>query len=439
MAPPLRTAPWRVYQGLVRQKLHGFNARSISTTNFLRATNHAGANPLRSRASVGAAGHGKDNSQVTHYQKSMILSAVGILVSAAAMYGVIKMDIFGLDALESNKNEIATNTSEPSNTITADKQNGKLKMDGPSGFPSDGGPSVIPLQGQDNVDQVPTGTSTVPYFPTTIRLPSIADMENKKTNEDISTSDGDEYQLLGLGIRTVSFLRVQVYVVGLYVAKADITELQQRLVRTAIHPPVASSDGSAAISGIGADAATSLVPPERQQLKELLLDPEHGDAAWNALIKENGIRTVFRIVPTRNTDFMHLRDGWVRSITNRAQEKKPTPGSTTPGEFDDAGFGTAMGEFKSIFGGNHRKSLPKGQTLFLLRTSQGALEALLQTSATEPMSWVGRVADERVSRLVWLNYLAGKTVSSEGARQSIVDGLVTVVERPVGTIVQRVV
>ncbi|KAJ5731771.1 uncharacterized protein N7483_006279 [Penicillium malachiteum] len=435
MAPLLRTAPWRAYQGLVRQKLHGFNARSISTSNSLRATNHAGANPLRSRASTGAAGQGKDNAPVAQYQKSIILSAVGIVASAAAMYGVIKMDIFGLDALESNKkNEPATNTSEP-NTITTDQQNGTLKMDGPAGFPSDGGPSVIPLQGQDNVDQVPTGTSTVPYFPTTIRLPSIAEMENKQTNDDITTSDGDEYQLLGLGIRTVSFLRVQVYVVGLYVAKADITELQQRLVRTAIHPPVASSDEAAAISGIGADAATSL----RQQLKELLLDPEHGDAAWNALIKENGIRTVFRIVPTRNTDFMHLRDGWVRSITNRAQEKKPALGSTTPGEFDDAGFGTAMNEFKSIFGGSHRKSLPKGQTLFLLRTGQGALEALLQPSAAEPMSWVGRVADERVSRLVWLNYLAGKSVSSEGARQSIVDGLVTVVERPVGTVVQRVV
>ncbi|KAJ5720160.1 hypothetical protein N7493_007038 [Penicillium malachiteum] len=440
MAPPLRTAPWRAYQGLVRQKLHGFNARSISTTNSLRATSNAGANPLRSRASTGAAGHGKDNAPVAQYQKSMVLSAVGIVVSSAAMYGVIKMDIFDLDALESGKkNETATNISESPNTITADKQNGKLKMDGPPGFPSDGGPSVIPLQGQDNVDQVPTGTSTVPYFPTTIRLPSIAEMENKQTNDDISTSDGDEYQLLGLGIRTVSFLRVQVYVVGLYVAKADITELQQRLVRTAIHPPVASSDESAAVSGIGADAATSLVPPERKQLKELLLDPEHGDAAWNALIKENGIRTVFRIVPTRNTDFMHLRDGWVRSITNRAQEKKAAPGSTQPGEFEDAGFGTSMNEFKSIFGGNHRKTLPKGQTLFLLRTGQGALEALLQPSAAEPMSWVGRVTDERVSRLVWLNYLAGKNVSSEGAQQSIVDGLVTVVERPVGTVVQRVV
>jgi hypothetical protein len=37
-----------------------------------------------------------------------------------------------------------------------------------------------------------------------------------------------------------------------------------------------------------------------------------------------------------------------------------------------------------------------------------------------------------------LNYLAGKTVSSEGARQSVVDGVMGIVERPVGTVVLKV-
>jgi len=342
-----------------------------------------------------------------------------------SMYGVIKMDVFGLDAVEPGKD-----TATPT-------KNGALKLDGPAGFPSDGGPSVVPLSGQDtvNIEQVPTGNSTVPYFPTTIRLPSATETENKKPGDELSTTDGDEYQLLGLGIRTVSFLSIQVYVVGLYVAKSDITELQQRLVHTAIHPP---SDNDAAISGTGADAATSLVSPERVQLKELLLDAERGDAAWTAVLKEDGIRTAFRIVPTRNTDFMHLRDGWVRGITARAQQKKPLPGSTVPGEFQDAEFGTAINDFKAIFGGGQRKNVPKGQTLILLRNAHGALDALFQADPDHSLQWMGRVADERISRLVWLNYLAGKTVSSEGARKSIVDGLMSVVERPVGTVVQRV-
>jgi hypothetical protein len=52
---------------------------------------------------------------------------------------------------------------------------------------------------------------------------------------------------------------------------------------------------------------------------------------------------------------------------------------------------------------------------------------------------LGAVEDERVSRLIWLGYLGGKTVSSESARQSVVDRAVELVERPVGTVAAQVV
>jgi hypothetical protein len=249
----------------------------------------------------------------------------------------------------------------------------------------------------------------------------------------------DEYQLLGLGIRTVSFLQVQVYVVGLYVAKADISELQQRLIRTAVNPPGRDS----VISNTpGATSATSLVSTERQGLKQLLLDPEMGEEAWTQILKQDGLRTAFRIVPTRNTDFLHLRDGWVRGITARAQKanaKAKEGGASAPGEFEDESFGAAMNEFKTLFGGGQRKNVPKGQTLLLVRNARGELNALFHPDPAKPMRFLGRVADERISRLVWLNYLAGKTVSSEGARQSVVDGVMGIVERPVGTVVLKVV
>lgn len=425
MSSHIRANPWRAYQCLARQRLaQGHNTpRSFSTKGSLRSPNNASINPLR------AAGRPKMEQDHAKTKNSMMLSAVGIVASGAAMYATIKFDVFGLNALENQSSD-----ADKAQTLRA--SNGSLKMDGPSGFPSTGGPPVLSLDGQDNVEQVETGTSTIPYFPTTIRLPASSELESKSSGDDLSTAGGDEYQLLGLGIRTVSFLSIQVYVVGLYVAKADITELQRRLINTAVHPP---TDDTHAISGVGVDAATSLVPPERQQLKDLLLDAERGDAAWTAILKENGIRTAFRIVPTRNTDFMHLRDGWVRGITARAQQKKPLPGATAPGEFQDAQFGTSMNDFKAVFGGGQRKNVPKGQILVLLRGAQGTLDALFQPEASKPMQWMGRVNDERVSRLVWLNYLAGKTVSSEGARRSIVDGLMKVVERPVGTVVQRVV
>jgi hypothetical protein len=52
---------------------------------------------------------------------------------------------------------------------------------------------------------------------------------------------------------------------------------------------------------------------------------------------------------------------------------------------------------------------------------------------------VGVVEDERVSRLLWLNYLAGKKVASEPARKNIVEGIMEFVERPVGTVASQVV
>lgn len=427
MSSSLRSNPWRAYQCLARQRVRiPQNTRHLSSTT-LRSANNAASNPLRS------AERAKRVQEVAKAKRSVVISTVGIIACAATMYGLITYDVFGVEALK-NKEEATLDKQADAATSTP-TNNGAIKMDGPTGFPSDGGPPVIPVHGQDLVDQIATGNSSVPYFPTTIRLPSLKD-DKKQAGDELSTADGDEYQLLGLGIRSVSFLSIQVYVVGLYVAKADITELQQRLVHTAVHPP---SNDAAAISGVGADAATSLVPPERQQLKEMLLDPETGDAAWSAIIKDDGIRTAFRIVPTRNTDFMHLRDGWVRGITARAQQKKPAPGSEQPGEFQDQEFGTSMNDFKAVFGGGQRKNVPKGQTLVLMRGAQGALDALFQPEASKPIQWMGRVSDERISRLVWLNYLAGKTVASDGARRNIVDGLMTVVERPVGTVTQRVV
>ncbi|KAL2824448.1 chalcone-flavanone isomerase-domain-containing protein [Aspergillus pseudoustus] len=410
--------------------------RYLSTSNPLRSAPKS--NPLRTGGNARAT-HASEQ-DVAKYRRSMIISAAGIAACAVAMYGVIKLDAFGLEATKSK--ETADGKSE-----TKDDTAG-IKLEGPGGFPHN--PSVIRIQGQDGAEEVATGTSTIPTFPSTIRLPRYQQTSAILASGDeipvaTGAEDEDEYQLLGLGMRTVSFLKIQVYVVGLYVAKSDISELQRRLIETAVHPP--SEEDQVIANPVGATSATSLVSTERQRLKELLLDEAKGEDAWNAIIKANGLRTAFRIVPTRNTDFIHLRDGWVRGITARAQKanakaKAPTPGGqhtlSTPGEFEDEAFGSAMSDFKKLFGGGQRKNVPKGQTLLLLRNERGELDALFGADPAQPWRFMGRVADERVSRLVWLNYLAGKNVSSEDARKSVVDGVMGVVERPVGTLVQKV-
>lgn len=259
----------------------------------------------------------------------------------------------------------------------------------------------------DDVEQIPTGTSTIPTFPKTIHLSSMSDSP---------ALDEQEYQLIGLGIRTVSFLGLQVYVVGLYIAVPDIATLQQRLMR--VLDPI----------------ATTLVPGERSKLKDILLDPEKSEEVWNAILKDGNLRTAIRIVPTRNTDLQHLRDGFVRGITTRTRHLD----SIKAESFSDDAFGAAVAQFKAIWGGGARKSVPKGETLLMTRDGKGRMAVWLEDKKANSVR-LGAVEDERVSRLIWLGYLGGKTVSSESARQSVVDGAVEFVERPVGTVATQVV
>ena len=131
-----------------------------------------------------------------------------------------------------------------------------------------------------------------------------------------------------------------------------------------------------------------------------------------------------------------------------------------------------MRDFKALFGGKGRA--PKGSVMILARDADGKLEILMKeeqekdqqkdqvgrnvgaelknatatgssvsvnassSTAAERYASLGTVADERISRLIVMGYLAGKDVSSEGARRDIVDGVMGLVERPAGTIEAKV-
>ena len=260
-------------------------------------------------------------------------------------------------------------------------------------------------------DVVQTGTSTVPEFPRVLEFSDETAVARTTGLRPGQTDQGMvEYQLVGLGIRTVSFLGMQVYVVGLYVATEDIAALQKTLIRKI------SSVGSALVAG------------EKESLRAKLLDPDEGEKIWREVLKDTGIRSLIRIVPTRNTDFHHLRDGWVRQITARAQSP------INKEEYQDESFGVSMQQFKALF---NRGSVPKQKELLLNRDGKGKLVVWYDDGKSIPKR-LGEVQDERISRAVWLNYLAGKTVASEEARKNIVNGVMEFVERPVGTVAAQV-
>ena len=176
---------------------------------------------------------------------------------------------------------------------------------------------------------------------------------------------------------------------------------------------------------------------EKEDLKKTLLDGDGSTKVWSEVLKEGGVRSAVRIVPTRNTNFSHMRDGWIRGIDSRGQGK----------EFEGEDFKMAVDQFKGMLGG--RGSVGKGKVLLLGRGSNGALRAWVEEDAGETeskasprkggrMTLLGTIADERISRLVWMGYLAGQHIASEDARRSVVDGVMEMVERPAGTIETQV-
>jgi len=172
---------------------------------------------------------------------------------------------------------------------------------------------------------------------------------------------------------------------------------------------------------------------EKEQLKLTLLDAEKSYKVWDDLLREKGgnLKLAFRIVPTRNTDFGHLRDGWVRGITSRAQSAQQKGDSS----FQDESFGNSMRDFKSLLVGKGKA--PTGSVVLLTRDGEGTLGVLFQ-STDGKLEDFGELNDERIARLIWLGYLGGKSVSSESARKGVVDGIMELVERPIGSVETKV-
>lgn len=282
----------------------------------------------------------------------------------------------------------------------------------------------IVAEGEQELDLVQTGSGSVPYFPRKIFLPVPGSETTKSETAQPNTrmnpgnvQNQEEYTLVGLGIRTVSFLSIEVYVMGLYVRTQDISTLQARLIHL-VNPN-----------------ASTLVPGEKDSLKQRMLDPDTSVELWEQMLREEGIRSAWRVVPSKNTDFAHLRDGWVNGIkratteVNRVKQANP---SALASDYENESFGLAMRDFKAMFSGGRT---PKGSVVLLLRDAPGSMEVLFENPAQgTAIERVGKVEDPRISRLIWMGYLAGKSVSSEPARKAVVDGFVGFAGRPVGSV-----
>ena len=356
-----------------------------------------------------------------HLQR-MQFAGMGLLFSLAGLALVLyNIDLDDLEQSAAKKKASGQHQMDASSETNEKFQGKKVHVIGA------GDDKRIVAEGQgEAIELVETGTSSVPHFPRTMYLPITAEsqtvVEGAQPNAPENPGNLDnqeEYTLVGLGIRTVMW--IQVYVVGFYIRTKDISSLQEKLIHH-VNP-----------------AASTLVPGEKDDLRKKLLDPAESKEIWSELLKVPGAKTAWRVTPTRNTDFSHMRDGFVTGINKRTQEAKQLQKGVET-EYDAEDFGQSIQSFKGIFAGG---KAPKGSILIMLRDRMGGLELLYQdkpdNSGRKDMEKLGSVKDERISRLIWLGYLGGDKVSSEAARKGVVEGCVGFAGRPVGSVETRVI
>ncbi|KAK7204868.1 chalcone-flavanone isomerase-domain-containing protein [Myxozyma melibiosi] len=198
--------------------------------------------------------------------------------------------------------------------------------------------------------------------------------------------DGRELWLLGLGVRTVSFLKIHVYAVGIYVDKDDIPKITSTL------------------SALKSD----------KDAKEAALDPDTALDLFTTLLDSN-VRFALRIVPSRNTDFSHLRDGFVRSIMASIKNRRID---------QSADSGSGIAEIRSALG--RKMTAPRNSELLLTIDDKGSLTMTYAAPREAEKERLGVVTDKTIVKALFLHYLTPPTAASEEARVSFAESIASI-------------
>ncbi|KAI9092166.1 chalcone-flavanone isomerase-domain-containing protein [Phlyctochytrium arcticum] len=196
-------------------------------------------------------------------------------------------------------------------------------------------------------------------------------------------SSSHPFNLLGLGVRQVTLLNINVYTIGFY-----------------INPVLAKR--------LGQDPV----------LRDIKNTKELTDSVVERIVEGGpGEEIAIRIEPTRNTDGPHLRNGLLRMLSAQLAHEDTTATRATPPlpvPSADPALLTALDTLRAAFPSGQVK---KGQVMVFTRTSEGWLrmEYEGQEMCVVRHRWV---ADRFVE-----GYLRGRKVISEKLRQSVVVGI----------------
>ncbi|CAD6890722.1 unnamed protein product [Tilletia controversa] len=265
--------------------------------------------------------------------------------------------------------------------LTYDAEHRKLHFDSPPGARVGIIPVPSPGSGPQRKDPA-TGTELPESLPSPLSY------------------QGPELRLVGLGVRTVSFLKVRVYVAGVYVDQGALERVRRE-------------------AGVGAEVR-ALEGKSTEEVVKALLDA--------------GVPFVIRIVPVRSTDFNHMRDGFTRSV--QARLKAARKANILPPAADED-LSLSLQSLKSLF---PPSALPKGSTLDLVvhpsssSSSRVAGKARMALSLEHDGKVLGTLAPPvpgseaskggwSVAKELVLAYVADKNEISTPLKQSVAEGM----------------
>jgi len=153
------------------------------------------------------------------------------------------------------------------------------------------------------------------------------------------SEDGSPARLLGMGVRKITFLKVQVYVVGLYAKASDLDDHNSRFRAL----------------------------PEVQKFQRT--DMDSSDTAFKALVQAP-VELILRIAPVKNTNGPHLRDGFTRNLTQAAKDQKLN-------EPDNEEAMEGIMQFKNLF---PKGKINVGQALLFRKSPDGSMTIQLDVS-----------------------------------------------------------
>ncbi|CAH2354266.1 altered inheritance of mitochondria protein 18, mitochondrial [[Candida] railenensis] len=198
-----------------------------------------------------------------------------------------------------------------------------------------------------------------------------------QNNKNINTS----FDLLGAGVRSVTFLGLKVYGIGLYLSTEDIHKVKQVI------------------------SATS-------EFNSALKDPEQSTEFISKLL-DSHTRFAVRICPVRNTDFTHLKDGLIKSILSHPLSKSGSPVK------DEVSRG--LEQLRDVFQGK-KGSVPKNHLLWIEVLKDGKVSISYEDTKNNKLRHLGEVEEPMVGKVLFLQYLSGKKPLSEPLRTSCNEG-----------------